>query len=90
MKCHYRKPANEMRKKTIQVESGTSLGIYGFGSGKGKARGSVRKHFRNKEVWICDSCDSIRSPGCLVGVFKFVGKICIFLFIGALLIYFFS
>ena len=60
-KCHFRKPANEMKKETIQVESGSSLGIYGIGPGKGKARGSVRKHFRNKEVWICDSCNAIRA-----------------------------
>tara|TARA_B100000959_G_scaffold213417_1_gene224551 strand:+ start:366 stop:1043 length:678 start_codon:yes stop_codon:yes gene_type:complete len=60
--CHYRKPANQMRKKKVKVETGRSGSSFSFGTkGLRSARAfSGRKYYRNKTIWVCKVCGPLK------------------------------
>ena len=66
VKCHCRRPANEMKKKIVEKKTGSSIGVYGLGKG-GKPKASGRVYYRKSEVWICKACQA--KPRSKIGKF---------------------
>ena len=57
--CHYIFPRNEMVQRTVTEHGGFSLGFsqsFTNNSKRGNPRGGIRTYYRNKKVWMCDSC----------------------------------
>lgn len=60
-KCHLRRPVTEMKAKTVEKRTGSSLGVYNIGSG-GKNKASVRAYYRKKTVWQCSPRSACGDP----------------------------
>lgn len=60
-KCHLRRPVTEMKAKTVEKRTGSSLGVYNIWSG-GNNRASVRAYYRKKTVWQCNPRSACGDP----------------------------
>jgi len=58
--CHKILPRTEMQQVAQRVHSGSSIGasmnLFANNKGKRNTRVSGRDYYRNKKVWMCNSC----------------------------------
>lgn len=85
--CHKILPRTEMQQVAQRVHSGSSIGasmnLFANNKGKRNTRVSGRDYYRNKTVWMCNSCakENKTSDGSLL--YTLLGwALVIFVFIG--------